>query len=408
MTNLDHLIAELCPNGVEYKTLGEIATNMYRGTGIKRDQVTKVGTPCVRYGEIYTTYNIWFDTCMSHTNPNEIQNPKYFGHGDILFAITGESVDEIAKSCVYIGHEECLAGGDIVVMKHNQNPKYLAYTLTTTDIQAQKSKGRVKSKVVHSNVPALKTITIPLPPLPIQKEIVRILDNFTELTTELSAELSARQKQYEYYRNDLLAFGNDVVYMPLSEVCGYADYRGKTPKKTDSGVFLITAKNIRKGYIDYETSKEYVGLDGYDTIMRRGKPRIGDVLITTEAPCGHIAQLDRDDIALAQRVIKYRGKDGIINNTFLKHVLLANEFQSKLLHAATGGTVKGIKGSKLHKLTIPVPPLAEQERIVAILDHFDALTADITNGLPAEIAARQKQYEYYRDKLLTFKEVSPS
>ena len=112
-------------------------------------------------------------------------------------------------------------------------------------------------------------------------------------------------------------------------MCDYADYRGKTPKKTDDGVFLIIAKNIRKEYIDYETSKEYVGLDEYDTIMRRGNPRVGDVIITTEAPCGHVAQLDRDDIALAQRVIKYRGKTGVIDISFLKHFLLASEFQKK-------------------------------------------------------------------------------
>ena len=138
--------------------------------------------------------------------------------------------------------------------------------------------------------------------------------------------------------------------------------------------------------------------------MRRGKPQIGDVLITTEAPCGYVAQIDRENIALAQRVIKYRSKTSKLDNSFLKYVLLGREFQEKLDKAATGSTVKGIKGSKLHQLTIPVPPLEEQERIVAILDRFDALCNDLTSGLPAEIEARKKQYEYYRDKLLTFKE----
>ncbi|MCL2045941.1 MAG: restriction endonuclease subunit S [Oscillospiraceae bacterium] len=406
MTKLDNLIAELCPDGVEYKPLGEIATEMYRGSGIKRDEVTETGSPCVRYGEIYTSYGVWFDTCLSRTKVGK----KTFTHGDILFAITGESIEDIAKSCAYIGHDTCYAGGDIVVMKHKQNPKYLAYTLSTYEAQAQKSKGKIKSKVVHSSIPALKEIIVPLPPLPIQEEIVRILDNFTELTAELTTELTARKKQYEYYQNELLTFGDDVDYKELNEVCDYVDYRGKTPKKTDNGVFLITAKNIRKGFIDYETSKEYIAAEDYDEVMRRGKPLIGDILVTTEAPCGHVAQLERDDIALAQRVIKYRGRADVINNAYLKHILLASEFQTKLLRAATGGTVKGIKGSKLHKLTIPIPPLEVQTRIVEILDRFDTLTTDITNGLPAEITARQKQYEYYRDKLLSFpaKQQSPS
>lgn len=203
MTKLEQLIKELCPNGVEYKKLGDIATDVFRGAGITRDQVTEEGTPCVRYGEIYTTYGIYFDTCVSHTDESTVQSKKYFEHGDILFAITGESVEDIAKSTAYVGHEKCRAGGDIVVLKHNQNPKYLSYVLSTSSAQAQKSKGKVKSKVVHSSVPAIKDIIIPVPPIEVQTEIVKILDNFTELT----AELTARKKQYEYYRDLLLDFG---------------------------------------------------------------------------------------------------------------------------------------------------------------------------------------------------------
>ena len=197
-------------NNAPRKMLGEIAIDMYRGSGIKRDQVTEKGTPCVRYGEIYTTYNIWFDTCVSYTNAKEIQNKKYFEHGDILFAITGESVSEIGKCCVYVGHEKCLAGGDIVVMKHNENPKYIAYALSTTDAQIQKSKGKVKSKVVHSSVPALKAIEIPIPPKEEQARIVAILDRFDSLVNDIAyglpAEIEARRKQYEYYRDKLLNF----------------------------------------------------------------------------------------------------------------------------------------------------------------------------------------------------------
>ena len=119
--------------------LKDIATDLYRGSGIKRDQVTATGIPCVRYGEIYTKYNTWFDKCESHTQLEFVQNPKYFEHGDILFAITGESVEDIAKSVAYVGYEKCLAGGDIVVMKHNQNPRYLAHVLSTTSSIEQRA-----------------------------------------------------------------------------------------------------------------------------------------------------------------------------------------------------------------------------------------------------------------------------
>lgn len=138
--------------------------------------------------------------------------------------------------------------------------------------------------------------------------------------------------------------------------------------------------------------------------MHRGHVQIGDILITTEAPCGNVALVDRENIALAQRVIKYRPKDERVDNVYLKYILMGEEFQRKLSAAATGGTVKGIKGSKLHRLTIPVPPLNVQLSIVNILDRFDALCNDLSSGLPAEIEARRKQYEYYRDKLLSFNE----
>ena len=169
-----------------------------------------MGVPCVRYGEIYTAYGIWFDRCISHTKMEYVQSPKFIDKGDILFAITGESVEEIAKSTAYIGEERCLAGGDIVVMKHNQDPKYLSYALSTVNAQRQKSKGKVKSKVVHSSVPAIKDILIPLPPLAEQKRIVAILDRFdslcNSLTEGLPAEIALRKKQYEYYRDKLLSF----------------------------------------------------------------------------------------------------------------------------------------------------------------------------------------------------------
>ena len=195
---------------VERKSLGEIGTSFVRGNGIKRDEVTVDGVPCVRYGEIYTTYDIGFDTCISHTTSEVVKRAKSFEYGDILFAITGEKIEDIAKCTAYLGHEKCYAGGDVVVMKHNQNPKYMAYVLSTANAQKQKSKGKTKSKVVQSSVPALKSIMVPLPPLAEQKRIVEILDKFDALcndaTEGLAAEIAARKKQYEYYRDKLLTF----------------------------------------------------------------------------------------------------------------------------------------------------------------------------------------------------------
>ncbi|QHS24331.1 hypothetical protein GWK91_16235 [Virgibacillus sp. MSP4-1] len=157
----------------------------------------------------------------------------------------------------------------------------------------------------------------------------------------------------------------------LKDLTTYVDYRGKTPTKVEQGVFLITARNIKEGFIDYKVSKEYVKVDDYESIMRRGKPKVGDVLITTEAPMGNVAQIDREDIALAQRVIKFRGEKGVLDNTYLKYHLLSNEFQNQLLKRAIGTTVLGIQGKELHNIKIPLPNYREQLKIASILSTWD-------------------------------------
>ena len=159
----------------------------------------------------------------------------------------------------------------------------------------------------------------------------------------------------------------------LIEVCDYVDYRGKTPTKVDNGIFLVTAKNVKAGYIDYESSKEYISEDDYEEVMHRGKPEIGDVLITTEAPCGNVAQVNTSNIALAQRIIKYRGHKNVIDNTYLKHYMLAPYFQKILFEKSSGGTVQGIKGSILHQQHIIYPMYDEQLKIGEYFDSLDDL-----------------------------------
>jgi len=150
----------------------------------------------------------------------------------------------------------------------------------------------------------------------------------------------------------------------LEETTYYVDYRGKTPPKSDFGVYLVTARNIKDGYIDYEVSKEYIREDAFESAMSRGKAKIGDVLITTEAPLGNVAQIDKENIALAQRVIKYQGFENKLKNDFLGRFLMSDIFQRQLYANATGSTVLGIKGSRLHRLFICVPKPKEQESIV--------------------------------------------
>lgn len=388
MSRLQDLINELCPDGVEYKKLGDIAVDIFRGSGIKREQITETGTPCVRYGEIYTTYGVWFDTCVSHTDELTITSKKYFEYGDILFAITGESVEDIAKCTAYIGKERCLAGGDIVVLRHNQDPKYLSYALSTTDAQKQKSKGKVKSKVVHSGIPAIKELVIPIPPLPVQREIVRILDNFTELTAKLqeklAAELTVRKKQYEYYREKLLTPSYKMKIVPLADIADISTGSSNTNEGVEEGLypfFVRSQEPLRKNEYEYDEIAIITAGDGVGV--------------------GKVYHYIEGKYALHQRAYRIHINTPEVLPRYYFHYM-RSAFLSYICKTMFQGSVASIRRPMLNAFPVPIPNMETQQHIVQVLDDFEAICSDLTSGLPAEIAARQKQYEYYRDKLLTF------
>ena len=239
---------------------------------------------------------------------------------------------------------------------------------------------------------------IPIPPLPIQQEIVSILDKFTQLEAELEAELEARKKQYEYYRNELLTFGDEVEWKTLGE-CVVMNIGGGTPSKAKpeywNGIIpWASVKDVVNcGTIINET-QDFITEEGLKNSPCNIIPK-GNIIIITRINPG-LAVVTGKEIAINQDL------RGLFLKNFLDEKFLVYFFQTINI----GGkrtTVKGISIDELERIKIPIPPLAEQERIVNILDKFDALVNDISIGLPAEIEARRKQYEYYRGKLLTFK-----
>ena len=202
------------------------------------------------------------------------------------------------------------------------------------------------------------------------------------VTKGLNPDVSMKDSGIEWIGK--IPYHYEVV--PLTKfLSSLVDYRGKTPEKVGDGVFLVTAKNIKQGKINYEISQEFVKLEDYDEIMSRGKPSVGDLLFTTEAPLGEVANVDDSKIALAQRIIKMRGKENILDNYYLKYYMMSNTFQNNLQSLATGSTALGIKGNKLFMLKLILPPYDEQLRIVSYLDqelsHMDEIILEINKNI---------------------------
>ena len=191
------------PSGWEVKKLKYTADSFSKGSGITKEEIVINGdTPCVRYGELYTKYDYHFTECQTRTNLGIIETPKYFSHGDVLFTCTGELVEEIGKSIAYLGNEKCLAGGDIIVLKHSQDPMFMGFALDSKYVQGQKSFGKTKLKVVHISSGEIARLLIVLPPKEEQKEIADYLDKkCTAIDTTIEQKQKLIEKLTEYKKS---------------------------------------------------------------------------------------------------------------------------------------------------------------------------------------------------------------
>ena len=246
----------------------------------------------------------------------------------------------------------------------------------------------------------IEDFEIPVPPLEVQRKIVEVLDNFSELTAELTAELEARKKQYEYYRDNLLNFSqiappNSVRWMKLGEIGDVKMCKRvmKHQTNTEYGIPFYKIGTFGKtadAFISQELFNELKNSYSY--------PKYGDILISASGTIGRTVVYNGEDAYYQDSNIVWIDNDeSIALNSYLKIIYQVIEWKVE------GGTIKRLYNDNIKNTVIPIPPLSEQERIVSILDRFEALTTDLTSGLPAEIKARQQQYEYYRDQLLTFK-----
>ena len=209
MTRLKYIIEQLCPDGVEYKTLGEIAT-ISRGGSFQKKHFVDSGVPCIHYGQIYTRYGLFAHEALTYISDEVAIKQRFAQPNDIVMAVTSENVDDVCKCTAWIGDEPVAISGHTAIIHHNQNPKFLSYFFHSESFYKQKVKLAHGTKVIEVTPDKLKTIVVNLPSLSMQERIVDVLDRFNFLSNSvergLPAEIEARQKQYEYYRDKLLNF----------------------------------------------------------------------------------------------------------------------------------------------------------------------------------------------------------
>ena len=208
-SKLDELIQQYCPEGVKRKKLGDFATISRGGSFQKKDFLAE-GFPCIHYGQIYTRYGLFAKNTFTFISAECAEKQKKASPCDVVMAVTSENIEDVCKCLAWLGDGEVAVSGHSAIIHHNQNPKYLVYYFHTADFFAQKRKLAHGTKVIEVTPDKLKDISVPLPPLEVQSEIVRILDNFDAICSDLKiglpAEIEARQKQYEFYRDKLLTF----------------------------------------------------------------------------------------------------------------------------------------------------------------------------------------------------------
>jgi len=380
MNKVEKLIANLCPAGVELKSISEIC-QINRGKVMSKDYLRN------NAGE----YPVYSSQTADDGVFGRINTYDYDGE-----YLTWTTDGANAGSIFYRNGKFSITNvcGLLKVKVDGVNTKFLAYILATVSKQYV-SAGMGNPKIM-SNV--MEKIKILIPPLAVQQEIVKILDTFTKLEAELEAELEARKKQYEYYREELLTFGEDTVLSTLSDVAHFMNGKGHEKHIDENGKYIVVNSKFvsTEGRVKKYSAKQISPVFKNDILMVMSDLPNGKAL----AKCFYV---DEDDkYTLNQRICSLTVKDNDkFNAKFVFYILNRNK---QLLRYDSGADQTNLRKDNILEIEIPVPAIAEQKRIVKILDKFDALVNDISIGLPAELSARRSQYEYYRGKLLTFNE----
>jgi type I restriction enzyme S subunit len=376
-----------------------------KGLTITKENLTDEGVPCVNYGEVHSKFGFEVSPekhtlkCVDYGYLKSSSN-ALLKNGDFVFADTSEDIDGSGNFTQLTSDSDAFAGYHTIIARPEDRKctRFLAYVFDSVEFRTQIRTAVKGVKVFSITQAILRNADIWLPTYKERDQIANFLDHETlriDLLIEKQQGLIAllKEKRQAVISHAVTKGLNPNAPMKdsgvewLGEVpehwvvAGFkkylqsiVDYRGKTPEKQDSGVFLVTARNIKNGKINYEASQEFIAEAEYESVMCRGKPKLGDLLFTTEAPLGEVASIDREDIALAQRIIKFDGQSERLNNQYLKYLIMSDQFQQSLMMFASGSTALGIKAERFVYLRSLLPPLKEQ---LAIVEHIEIVAEKV-------------------------------
>ena len=384
MSRIDRLIRALCPDGVDFRLLGAAVSVVPTPRGILREHYS--------WGSLIPIVDQGQALIAGYTDDRSLA----LDAGEVI--VFGDHT----RAVKWIDFMFAPGADGIKVLRANAGliPKFLYYAISNM---------RVESRGYNRHWTLLRELPVPTPPLEVQREIVRVLDTFAALEAELEAELEARRRQYAHYRESLLAPDDEdrSNWVRMGDVGQFI--RGRRFTKSDVVTDGIASIHYGEIYTSYGVSARRA-LTAVNpelrSTLRFAKP--GDIVIaavgeTVEDVCKAVAWLGDEDVAIHDDCFAYRHS---LNPKFVAYYMQTAAFHDEKAQYVARAKVKRMSGENLAKLHIPVPSVDEQERVVAILDAFDVLVSDLSVGLPAELAARRKQYEHYRDRLLTFPEAS--
>ena len=409
MSRLDELILELCPNGVEYKQLKDLGV-FYGGlTGKSKDDFENGNKIFITYKNVYSNPSLDLHPA-ERVKIGETENQRTLKYGDVIFTGSSETPDECGISSVVteIPQDDLYLNSFCFIFRFDDlngiYPPFMKHLFRSSSIRKQI--GRTANGVTRYNVSKklMAKISIPIPPMEIQKEIVCLLDDFTaktaELQDKLNKELEARKKQYEYYRDSLFSdklndlslelCPNGVQYCELKEIADISTGSHNTNEGVYNGMYPF-----------YVRSQEPLTLNSYDydeTAIITAGDGVG---------VGKVFHFVNGKYALHQRAYRIHANTTKVEDKFLYYYFCTN-FMKYIEKTMFKGSVPSIRRPMLNAFKIPVPPLEIQQKIVRLLDDFTAKTTKLQDNLNEELEACKKQYEFYRDKLLTFKELNES